>query len=78
MSEHGKLRWQCRRGMKELDELLLGFLERHYAAASSHERQAFDELLALQDLTLWRYLSGQETPADSAAAAVVRKIVARS
>ena len=31
VDEHiGKLRWRCRRGMKELDLLTLGYLERHY------------------------------------------------
>jgi antitoxin CptB len=41
----GKLNWRCRRGMKELDLLTLGYLERHYPSASVEDRQAFADLL---------------------------------
>ena len=40
----GRLRWRCRRGMKELDELLLAYLPR-YLEASADERAAFEALL---------------------------------
>lgn len=67
----GKLRWRCRRGMKELDLLTLGYLERHYPTASAAEQQAFAELLELQDPLLMSYMVGRETPADAAMAKVV-------
>ncbi|MBK7541694.1 MAG: succinate dehydrogenase assembly factor 2 [Candidatus Competibacteraceae bacterium] len=67
----GKLRWRCRRGMKELDLLTLGYLERHYPAASAEEQQAFAELLELQDPLLMRYMVGRETPAEPITAQVV-------
>lgn len=68
----GKLRWRCRRGMKELDLLTLGYLERYYPSASAEEQQAFAELLELQDPVLMRYMVGREEPAEAAAARVVR------
>ncbi len=67
----GKLRWRCRRGMKELDLLTLGYLERHYPTASAEEQQAFAELLELQDPLLMRYMVGRETPAEPITAQVV-------
>lgn len=67
----GKLRWRCRRGMKELDLLTLGYLERHYPEASAEERQAFADLLELQDPLLMSYMVGRETPADATIARVV-------
>ena len=67
----GKLRWRCRRGMKELDLLTLGYLEQHYSAASAAEQQAFAELLELQDPVLMAYMVGRTTPTDTAAAQVV-------
>ena len=67
----GKLRWRCRRGMKELDLLTLGYLERHYLAAPAEEQQAFAELLELQDPLLMSYMVGRETPADATVARVV-------
>lgn len=74
----GKLRWRCRRGMKELDLLTLGYLERHYPTASAEEQQAFAALLELQDPLLMSYMVGRETPADGTTArvvAVMRKLL---
>ena len=68
----GKLRWRCRRGMKELDLLTLGYLERYYPSASAEDQQAFAELLELQDPLLMSYMVGRETPADAVTARVVR------
>ena len=67
----GKLRWRCRRGMKELDLLTLGYLERHYPTAPAEEQRAFAELLELQDPLLMSYMVGRETPADAMVARVV-------
>ncbi len=67
----GKLRWRCRRGMKELDLLTLGYLERYYPTASAAEQQAFAELLEVQDPLLMSYMVGRETPADATTAKVV-------
>ena len=66
-----KLRWNCRRGMKELDLLTLGYLERHYPTASAEEQQAFAALLELQDPLLMSYMVGREVPADAVTARVV-------
>jgi len=49
MSELSKLRWRCRRGMRELDALLLSWLDSHYASASPQNRHLFAELLEKQD-----------------------------
>ena len=74
--EYGRLRWRCRRGMKELDVVLLNYLERHYAAADTAERRAFADLLELQDPLLFAYVSGREAPADPLTAAIVAKLTA--
>jgi len=67
----GKLRWRCRRGMKELDLLTLGYLEQHYPDAPAEDQQAFADLLELQDPLLMSYMVGRETPADAVTARVV-------
>ena len=41
----GELRWQCRRGMRELDELLARYLQTFYEQATEAEKSAFRELL---------------------------------
>lgn len=70
----GRLRWACRRGMRELDVLMTRYLERDFPRASSPERDAFIRLLGLQDPQLARYLLAGERPADTDLAAVVARI----
>ena len=76
MTEPGlsRLRWQCRRGMRELDVLMTRWLERDWASASMPERAAFQQLLALQDPELAEYLLRGERHPDPVIAAVVRRI----
>jgi len=51
-----KLRWQCRRGMLELDVLLERYLRDHYADDAPSDQQRFRTLLAAQDPDLQRWL----------------------
>lgn len=71
MLELGRLRWRCRRGTKELDALLTGYLSRDYPSASPQERGAFEQLLDWPDDALLRALLGLETPAAKDIAALV-------
>ncbi|MFZ5657967.1 MAG: succinate dehydrogenase assembly factor 2 [Pseudomonadota bacterium] len=59
------LRWRCRRGMRELDQLFERWLERGWPQASEHERGVFRRLLDVEDPRLWRAFLGQE-PLDDA------------
>jgi antitoxin CptB len=69
-----KLRWDCRRGMRELDELLLRYLVEHYPTSSDAHKQAFRQLLDLQDPELLRYLLGKLVSEDEFVADVVARI----
>ncbi len=69
-----QLRWQCRRGMRELDILLTNYLDNDYPQAKEQQKQAFCELLALPDPELIDYLLGGQLPADAALANVVSQI----
>ena len=75
MSEHARLRWLCRRGMKELDVLLERYLERDFPGASASEQRAFRELLECQDPVLWDYVMERDQPQDEAMQHVIRKLV---
>ena len=59
-----RLRWQCRRGLLELDLLLKWFVDRRYAALSEAEQEAFRRLLAQPDPALLAWIQGQETQPD--------------
>jgi antitoxin CptB len=71
-----KLRWRCRRGMRELDVLLERYLEQRYARASAVEQQAFESLLDLPDPQLFAYLVRREPPAESGWVDVIAKLTA--
>ena len=60
--QNSRLRWQCRRGMRELDDLLLRYLEQHYEGAAAEEKKAFHAFLQLSDPELMGYLLQQQPP----------------
>jgi len=68
------LEWRCRRGMKELDILLLRYLQRLDLAASD-ERAAFTEFLELPDPDIARYLLAGDVPEDPRQAALCRALL---
>lgn len=78
MTTESQLRWQCRRGMRELDELLTGYLETRFAAARPVEKRAFRELLDLADDRLIDYLLGGKAAPDPALAHVIHEIRMRA
>ena len=73
-AELRRLRWRCRRGMRELDRLLERYLDLRWAAASEAERGVFLRLLDCEDDRLWRWFLGHETPPDADLAALVQHV----
>ncbi len=59
MSKISQLKWQCRRGTKELDFILNNYLERYYQNASQSEQSAFKQLIELDDPILYELLLGK-------------------
>lgn len=69
-----RIYWRCRRGMRELEELLLGFVQAGYAALTDEERRAFAGLLDYPDPVLLEYTMGQAVPRDRTLASLIKKI----
>jgi antitoxin CptB len=57
-----RLRWQCRRGLLELDLLLQGFLERRYAHLREADKALFHRLLEIPDPVLLAWVQDQDQP----------------
>lgn len=72
--EFKRLRWRCRRGMRELDQLLGRYLDREWRRASEVERGIFLRLLDTEDDKLWRLFMGYETVTDVEIAPLVEHI----
>lgn len=71
-----RLRWRCRRGMRELDQLMLRYLDGRWEAADEAERAQFLRLMDTEDDKLWRWFMGRERPEDTGLAFIVERILA--
>jgi antitoxin CptB len=74
MSEMSRLRWLCRRGMKELDVVLTRYLDTRYAAASKAEQALFQQLLQMHDPDLYNLLLGRAGTDDPDLARFLRRL----
>ena len=62
----GRLQLRCRRGMKELDLLLGGFVGLNKAALARGAYPEFEELLEIEDDMLWDWLQDPGLPGAAA------------
>jgi len=69
-----RIRWRCRRGMRELDQLFERWLAHRWEAASEAERGVFLRMLDCEDDRLWRWFMGYETCPDAELAALITRI----
>ncbi len=67
----GRLRWRSRRGMRELDAILLSFLERSFENLNDADKALYDSLLDLPDPVLYDYLVRRHEPDDPELARLV-------
>jgi antitoxin CptB len=76
-AETARLRWRCRRGMRELDQLLGWYLDARYADTGDAAKVAFSTLLDQPDPELWDWLSGRSVPKMPGWAAIIDEIRGR-
>ncbi len=69
------LRWRCRRGMRELDQLMQRYLDQRWPAADDAERGLFLRLLDCEDDKLWAWFMGRERPDDAGLQSIVDRII---
>ena len=74
MENLSRLRWLCRRGMKELDVLMTRYLDEYYETASEADQQHFVELLDWQDPELFSVMVGRTTADDENMQAFIDKL----
>jgi len=54
-----RLKWLCRRGVKELDIIMSHYLEYSFLDAPAAQQKAFKELLAIEDPILFQLVVGK-------------------
>jgi antitoxin CptB len=75
--EMSRLRWRCRRGMKELDLLLLDYVERCYRNVNLDRQQAFRRLLSMPDPEILALLTGRSGTDDEYLAEIIERLLTR-
>jgi antitoxin CptB len=70
--ELNRLRWQCRRGLLELDLVLERFLEKYCDRLQGEQLNSFQMLLAYTDDELWDLVRARSECRDARFADVVR------
>lgn len=60
--EFNKLRWRCRRGMRELDQVFDDYLDQHFRKASTEHKAAFAELTNCPDPDIYAWITEREVP----------------
>ncbi len=71
-------RWQCRRGMLELDLLLNNFIDKKVECLTNQQKQSFELLLSYPDQTLLDLLLGNSVSSDPLISTIVQKIQSTS
>jgi antitoxin CptB len=59
-----RLSWQCRRGMLELDVLLLPFLKERFRDLPLDDQRRFEALLACEDQDIFSWVMRRAIPDD--------------
>jgi len=75
VNEISMLKWRCRRGMKELDQLMLRYLDLYYMDASDAHKVAFKSLLMdYEEPELYGFMSGRLIADNKDIADVIERI----
>lgn len=70
-----RLRWQCRRGMLELDHLFMRFVDLGYRDLDAQGKARFRALLGQQDTDLSDWFMSRREPEDPQVRDLVRHIL---
>ena len=72
-----RLRWACRRGMLELDVLLLPFVDQAFDTLTFGQQETLERLLTCDDPDLFAWFMGHQKCMDPDLAAMVSTIISR-
>ncbi|MGF1763121.1 succinate dehydrogenase assembly factor 2 [Aliivibrio kagoshimensis] len=76
--EKARIKWACRRGMLELDVVIMPFYEECFDMLTEQEQKDFVSLLESDDPDLFTWIMGHGRSENLAHAAAIDKIVAHN
>ena len=71
-----RIYWHSRRGMLELDLLLMPFASEVFDSLDASDQLLYEELLAQEDQDLWNWLLERGEPADTRFRPLIARILA--
>ena len=71
LTEFNRLSWHSRRGMLEIDVILIPFTQNQYLNLSANDQKAYRRLLECEDQDIWEWLRGLRLPDDKDIARIV-------
>ena len=71
-----KAYWRSRRGMQELDMLLIPFVEEHLHTLPEPLQRSYIEFIDREDWELFDWLQGRDVPSDPQSRDLVERILA--
>jgi antitoxin CptB len=74
---YARLKWACRRGMLELDVLLMPFVETGFHELDDHGQEEFERLLTSDDPDLFAWFMGHQKCEDSGLNSMIEHILSR-
>ena len=74
--DYKRIYWHSRRGMLELDLVLLPFVEHHLRELGADDQAAYVRLLECEDTDLFRWFLRAEIPEDPELVGIVATILA--
>ncbi len=78
MQPSSRVRWRCRRGIREMDIIFERFLADGYDTLDASQQNAFDALLDEADQDIYAWLLEQDTPKSIELGEIVAIIRGRS
>ncbi len=73
-----RLKWNCRRGMLELDIILGRYLQDCFRELPETDKKDFENLLACHDQDLFNWLVRKQIPTDPSLVHIVAGIIAHA
>lgn len=75
IDDYHRVYWHSRRGMLELDLILMPFVEKHYRQLSDEDKQRYVDLLASEDQDLFAWFMQHKVPEDPVLASTVQLVL---
>lgn len=74
-TDYKRIYWHSRRGMLELDLILVPFVENHLRQLPDQDQQRFIALLEAEDTDMFRWFLRAEIPEDADLANIVSQVL---